>query len=202
MRETQPYADLLFFVENLRIKSMFGGHGVYCGALMFGLINDGVLYFKVDDTTRPAYQSSGSAPFSYPATDKRTGQSKTMVMNGYWRVPEVIIDDADRLTDWTNQAIAVSRKAPAKKKSAASISDKEQAFNGLGVTSQKYMAEIGIKTVADLRREGAIISYKTLKDRYPKRVSLNLLWGLYALINDLDAKAIDEETKSHLKSLL
>jgi len=31
---------------------MFGGVGIYCGDLFFGLIDDDTLYFKVDDSNR------------------------------------------------------------------------------------------------------------------------------------------------------
>jgi DNA transformation protein and related proteins len=209
MVDVSLYMDLLSFVDTLRIRPMFGGHGVYCGALMFGLIDDGVLYFKVDDTTRPAYGLRDSGPFA-PIMKDKSGQPKPMLMNGYWRVPEDIIDDAPALRDWANAAIAVSRKAPVKKTATAKLTQGKATFcglspglgPGLSKVSTGWLREIGIKTLTDLKREGAILSYQTLKARYPSRVSLNLLWGLYALVNDLDPKTIDEETKSHLKSLL
>jgi DNA transformation protein len=39
-------------------KAMFGGVGLYCQGLFFGLIDDDTLYLKW--TTRPAQTSSGS----------------------------------------------------------------------------------------------------------------------------------------------
>ena len=35
---------------NVTAKAMFGGHGIYYGDLMFGLVADGVLYLKVAES--------------------------------------------------------------------------------------------------------------------------------------------------------
>ena len=34
---------------------MFGGHGIYWGETIFGLVFQGQLYLKVDDQSRPAF---------------------------------------------------------------------------------------------------------------------------------------------------
>ena len=43
----------------LRARSMFGGVGLYSGDLFFALMDDDVLYFKVDDTTRARFEKRG-----------------------------------------------------------------------------------------------------------------------------------------------
>ena len=47
--------DQLAGLGELRPRRMFGGVGLYCGDAFFGLMDDGVLYLKVDDTTRARY---------------------------------------------------------------------------------------------------------------------------------------------------
>ena len=49
--------------ERIRIRSMFGGAGVYSGDYFFALIADDVLYLKVDDTNRPDFEERGMGPF-------------------------------------------------------------------------------------------------------------------------------------------
>lgn len=41
-----------------------------------------------------------------------------------------------------------------------------------------------------------------LKERYPKKVSLNLLWGLEAAIRDVDWRELTEADKEELKKRL
>ena len=57
-------------------KSMFGGVGLYCDGVFFGLIALDVLYLKVDDTNRPDYEAAGAQPFRpYP---ERSGTTRVL----------------------------------------------------------------------------------------------------------------------------
>ena len=49
--------------KDLRAKNMFGGVGIYAGDMFFALIDDDIVYFKVDDTNRPAFETRGMGPF-------------------------------------------------------------------------------------------------------------------------------------------
>ena len=75
--------------------------------MFFALIHGGVLYLKVDDTTRarytrwrmPAFQPDGMA-----------------AMSSYYAVPTAILEDADALREWARAAIGVAARAAATKK--------------------------------------------------------------------------------------
>ena len=45
-------------------RRMFGGYGLFRQGVMFALIIDETLYFKVDGSTRPAFEQAGSTPLS------------------------------------------------------------------------------------------------------------------------------------------
>ena len=94
----------------LEIKRMFGGAGVYSHGLIFGLLDDGEVWLKGDETNIPALEAAGSRQFTYPGKDGA-------VMNlGYWSLPETAVDDTDQAVDWARGAIEVAlRKAAAKK---------------------------------------------------------------------------------------
>jgi len=93
-------------VQGIRARSMFGGVGIYGGELFFGLIDDDVVYFKVDDSTRPDYESRGMDPF-------RPFGEEGEVMQ-YYRVPDDLLEDAEALGQWAEQAIMVARRARGK----------------------------------------------------------------------------------------
>lgn len=99
--------DLLAPLGPIRIKRMFGGGGVYCGSVMFGLIADDVLYLKADKTTAPAFEAEGSAPFVYD------GKGKPVTMS-YWRLPERLYDEPDEAVTWGRRALGVARAAARK----------------------------------------------------------------------------------------
>ena len=109
-----------FVVEQLEgcgvisTRRMFGGVGIYCGEVFFAIIDDDVLYLKVDDVTRPEFVRAGSQPFR-PYGDERESKQ-------YYAVPAAVLEDAAELTKWGRVALeAANRKksAPRPKPGAA-----------------------------------------------------------------------------------
>lgn len=85
---------------------MFGGVGIYSGGTFFALIADDVVYFKVDDATRPAYEERGSKAFNPFGTASMS----------YFELPEDVLENEDELRAWSRDAIAVAQRAAKKKK--------------------------------------------------------------------------------------
>lgn len=94
--------ELLGRVEPVTARKMFGAAGVYSRGLFFAIVDDDRVYFKVDDTTRGAYEARGCAPFQ-PMPDKGS-------MN-YCEVPADVLEDEESLRPWMLQAIDVAQRA-------------------------------------------------------------------------------------------
>ena len=188
--------DLLAPWGNVRLKRMFGGFGLYRDDVFFSIIDDGVVYFKVDDALRHRFEAAQSEPFSFPHKDK-SGEIKQMIMKGYWRVPDEVLEDTDQLFEWAQASYEVALAKP-KGKSPARL----PGIKGLGAASINRLKEVGISTGKDLTNYGAVEAYKKVKARYPKAVTLNLLWGLYAALHEMDVKQITPDIKAHLIALL
>ena len=108
--------EMLEPLGNIRAHRMFGGYGIKYGEVNFALLLDDLPYFRVDDSSRPGYESRGSEPFRY----QRKGQTATLV--NYWEVPAEILDDPDTFRVWARTAIDAAFKAhkPKRKKVRAS----------------------------------------------------------------------------------
>ncbi len=85
-------------------RRMFGGHGIFCDGLMFALIADEQLYFKVDSHNTGNYEQRDLPPFRY----QRRHQ---WVELSYRLAPEELIDEADELILWAADAVAAARRA-------------------------------------------------------------------------------------------
>ncbi len=81
---------------------MFGGHGIYCSDIIFAIIVDDELYFKVDKTLSIEFAKYGSSLFTYEAKGKKVSMS-------YSKVPIEIIEDDDLLKNWFDQSMVVAR---------------------------------------------------------------------------------------------
>ena len=90
--------DQLMDFELVTYKSMFGGYGLYCGDVFFGLVFGGRVYFKTNDATRPKYESWESEPFQPNA--KQT-------LKTYYEVPSEIVERTIDLVSWAEEAYAV-----------------------------------------------------------------------------------------------
>ena len=112
-------------------KAMFGGVGIYAERLFFALIAEDRLYFKVDDSTRPAFETFGMEPFR-PFDDENA--------MGYYEVPADILEDAKQLASWVRQAIDVAARArTAKRRQSTSRTNTSLVGSG----SQKVASRKG-----------------------------------------------------------
>ena len=111
-------AEQFVLLGPVEIRRMFGGAGAFVSGKIFALIDDDVLYFKVDASTIAPYDAEGMGPFTYPS------KNGPMTMDGYRRAPERLFDEPDELIAWAKAAMAVAErsgvKKPGKSKSAAS----------------------------------------------------------------------------------
>ena len=109
--------DQIGRVAPVRSRPMFGGLGLYSADLFFGVVDDDLVYFKVDDATRPRYVERRMRPFDPMGSP----------MNGYWQVPADVIEDADELASWVRDALDVAQRAakkPRRRKSTAKKKDR------------------------------------------------------------------------------
>lgn len=82
--------------------SFFGGHAIKSGGRQFAMVMGNILYLRVDDTTRQAYEAQGSTRFSN-VTKSGVGQVRK-----YFRAPDELPDDRDKLIAWAREAIAAA----------------------------------------------------------------------------------------------
>jgi len=90
-------------VPDVRARSMFGGVGIYAGELFFALMDDDILYFKVDDSNRGRFEERGMGPF------RPYGDGGEVMQ--YYEVPADVLEDVELLASWVEASVAVARKA-------------------------------------------------------------------------------------------
>jgi len=96
--------DQLATWTDVSVRKMFGGAGLYCDGIMFGLIADDIAYLKVDDSNRQDFVRAGSCPFNpYPDKDKTTVMS-------YYEIPVDILEDREQLAAWAERSLTIARK--------------------------------------------------------------------------------------------
>lgn len=106
--------DLVAPLGHVGTRRMFGGLGVFYRGLMFALIANDVLHFKVDERNRPDYEAAGMEPFSYQRKGKRA------TLGSYWQVPVDVLDAEDEFLIWARGAADAALRADAAKRTKKS----------------------------------------------------------------------------------
>jgi DNA transformation protein len=88
--------DQLCDLEDVEARQMFGGYGLYRDETFFGILYEGHVYFKIDETTVKEYRKRKMRAF-------RPNAKQTL--KSYYQVPGEIIEHRDRLVEWAKRAI-------------------------------------------------------------------------------------------------
>ena len=97
-------------------RAMFGGHGLYADGVFFAIVDDDVLYLKVDDRIRAEFGALGCTPFEFTTKE---GVQQAM---SYLRAPDEALERPDAMGRWARLSLgaalraAAAKKKPAKKK--------------------------------------------------------------------------------------
>jgi len=94
---------------HLSMRRMFGKTGVFCDGVMFAMVTENNLYFRVDDENRETFKEAEAFP---PLNYAKGG---AMIDLSFWRVPERLFDEPDELVTWARAALAAAHRIAAKR---------------------------------------------------------------------------------------
>jgi len=72
-------------------------------------------------------------------------------------------------------------------------------MKNIGPKSSAWLASVGVHTLDDVAKLGVVETYKRVKNAYPEKVSLNLVYGLQAAHLDLPWNELPPDIKAELK---
>jgi DNA transformation protein len=101
---TQFVAEQMALFGPTTIKSMFSGFSIYRDDLVFAIIVDDKLYFKVDASSVEEFKRLGLQPFTYEA------RGKTIAMS-YYEAPAEVFEDPQEMATWAKKAFQSALKA-------------------------------------------------------------------------------------------
>ena len=81
-------------------RPMFGGFGLYCEDVFFGIVHHDRLYFKTDSRSATAYIAQGMEPF-------RPNPRQTL--KNYYEVPPDVLESEEEIAQWARTALQVAR---------------------------------------------------------------------------------------------
>jgi DNA transformation protein len=98
-------AELLGGLGPVRVKRMFGGHGLYVDDVFVAIVTGETLYLKVDAETAPRFEAAGCAPFTYAA------KGRGRVSLSYRAAPAEAMDSPALMRPWAVLALEAALRA-------------------------------------------------------------------------------------------
>jgi DNA transformation protein len=112
--------ELLGRVGPVRARAMFGGHGLYRGDVMIGLVDDDEIFLKTDEETRPRFEEAGCRRWIFEGGGKRMESS-------YFRPPDEAHESPEDMEPWGRLAVEAGRRAAAAKRARKAKAPKGKA---------------------------------------------------------------------------
>jgi DNA transformation protein len=113
MVASQGFAEFLreqlASLGHVTLRRMFGKTGVFCDQVMFAMVTQDTLYFRVDDHNRADFKEAEASP---PLSYEKQGQAIDL---SFWRVPERLLDEPDELVVWARSALAATHRVAVKR---------------------------------------------------------------------------------------
>lgn len=198
----QHLVDLMASVGPVKLRPMFGGHGLFLDGLMFALIAGDRLYFKVDDQSVGRFNELALQPLTFQSR----GRSVSL---RYHEAPAEAYENADAMVLWAREAMGCARRADQAKalkvrssqgrrqREAGVVSEDLAGLRNLGPRSVEMLLRAGIATPAQLRTTGAVLAYVRTKAVCPQ-ASLNLLWALEGALTGRPWQQVAESDRASL----
>ncbi len=98
---------LLEAMGGFRVKRMFGGLGLFAGDVMFGLIDEGLIYLKTDPQLEADLRAAGARPWLY--AERRGPRAGITVETSYLSLPDEAYDDPDEACRWAESGAGGGR---------------------------------------------------------------------------------------------
>jgi DNA transformation protein len=105
--------EQLIPLGRVTMRRMFGKTGVFCDGLMFGMVTNDTLYFRVDDHNRAVFKEVESVP---PLNYEKKGRTIDL---SFWRAPERLLDEPEELVMWARAALGAARRVAEKRERTA-----------------------------------------------------------------------------------
>jgi DNA transformation protein len=103
--------DLFAGLGPVDVRRMFGGAGIYAGAVMFGLVDEGRIYLKTDAALEADLRAAGAEPWIY--TERRGPKAGIPTETSYLSLPDGALDDPEEACAWARRALAIAEAVKA-----------------------------------------------------------------------------------------
>ncbi|MCG9575448.1 TfoX/Sxy family DNA transformation protein [Vibrio tubiashii] len=162
-------------LNNLIIRSMFGGLVFFSNDVPFGLTLNGAFYIRASDETKKQFISLGYPPHSY---EKGNVRSRHTVTTRYFKVPRDVTEDLQCLKSLIQEAYEQSSNEQTSNKA---IVPRIKDLPNMQLNIERMLKKVGVTTAYELEQVGAEVAYQKLR-KANNQLTQDLLYKLQGAI--------------------
>lgn len=95
--------EQMAFIEGLKVRSMFGGYGLYQEGHIFAIVVNDVLYLKSNVRVQSDFVESGLQRFTYMT------KTRTITLQ-YFEAPAEVFENLESMKFWAEKSLAASMR--------------------------------------------------------------------------------------------
>ena len=174
-------------IEDVKVKNLFNGHGIFHQDIMFALHQNGSIYIKAEGDLVSYLEKLGAVAYAI-----NHDSMKKLALYNYYQLPNSIRRNKEKFKEILILAI---KQAKAKKLSDE-LSKKERIkeLANFSIKHERLLAKVNIYTVTEYRKLGAYHSFIRLK-KLGIPANIDLLWAFIAALKNKHVSLLSEEEK-------
>ncbi|MCO6538933.1 MAG: TfoX/Sxy family DNA transformation protein [Gilliamella sp.] len=176
-------------VEDISIKTFFGGFSVNSKDIMFGWVTQKSFYLRGHPDYRSLFIDLGMQPLSIT-----TGMSTKLL--DYYKVGNELFKDHEKLFSMVQMVIKYTKKEQYEKNEIKAKRIKE--LPNMTLSLERLLCSVGIKDVDTFQKVGYLNAYYKIKQK-KETISINILFVLYSSLHRFHVATLSKETKKEIE---
>ncbi|USD62433.1 TfoX/Sxy family DNA transformation protein [Vibrio sp. SCSIO 43140] len=179
-------------LDDITIRSVFGGKGVLSGGVIFALIKGDEVYLRASsESLKQEFIDSGCTPYEF---NWRAHSRNYPSLSNYYSVPDSISHSKKQIASLCEEVWTAGLKEKIKKETPTRIKD----LPNMQYKTERMLRKAGITSIDELREQGPVNAYKAVCVSQEKHPGVNLLFCIAGALEGIHWTILPELKRQSL----
>ncbi|GMQ48532.1 TfoX/Sxy family DNA transformation protein [Vibrio sp. 10N] len=179
-------------LDDISIRSVFGGKGVLSGGIMFALIKGNDIYLRASSPSlKQEFIASGCKAYEFNwRADSRNYPS----LSNYYSLPDSVAHSQKQVASLCEEVWNAGLKEKIRKETPTRIKD----LPNMQYKTERMLRKAGIHSIDELREQGPVNAFKAVCVSQEKHPGVNLLFCLAGALEGIHWTILPEPRRQRL----
>jgi DNA transformation protein len=179
-------------LDDISIRSVFGGKGVLSGGIMFALIKGDDVYLRASNSAlKEEFKALGCTPYEF---NWRSHSRNYPSLSNYYSLPETVAHSQKQVATLCEEVWSAGLKEKVRKETPTRIKD----LPNMQYKTERMLRKAGINSIDELREHGPVNAFKAVCVSQEKHPGINLLFCLAGALEGIHWTILPEPQRQTL----